>query len=175
MDLAEIYYFSFEDKNLTCTIQKTLLARMGFTEAKIEEAARENMRKDGPVLLRMGDLTDALMFGGKAPDNLLDSSFFQGDDPKIPGTEPGKGLDLFVLTNKEKLFGAVYLTDKSFRRTLLQRLRMCGDIRKENFSEESLAAIRQSRTAAVLGQKGGTSRDEEAGRTANGNKIISGQ
>ena len=63
----------------------------------------------------------------------------------------------------------------SFRRTLLQRLRMCGDIRKENFSEESLAAIWQSRTAAVLGQKGGTSRDEEAGRTANGNKIISGQ
>ena len=63
----------------------------------------------------------------------------------------------------------------SFRRTLLQRIRLCGDIRKENFSEESLAAIRQSRTAAVLGQKGGTSRDEEAGRTANGNKIISGQ
>ena len=63
----------------------------------------------------------------------------------------------------------------SFRRTLLQRLRLCGDIRKENFSEESLAAIRQSRTAAVRGQNGGTSRDEEASRTANGNKIISGQ
>lgn len=62
----------------------------------------------------------------------------------------------------------------SLRRTLLQRLRLCGDIRKDNFSEESLAAIRQSRTAAVLGQKGGMSRDEEGSRTANGNKIISG-
>lgn len=112
MELAEIYYFNFEEKNLTCTIQKSLLARMGFTEAKIEEAAKENMRKDGPVLLRMGDLTEAMMFGRKDPDNLLDSAFFQSDDPKLPGMEPGNGLDLFVLTNKEKLFGAVYLADK---------------------------------------------------------------
>ena len=63
----------------------------------------------------------------------------------------------------------------SFRRTLLQRLRLCGDIRKENFSEESLAAIRQSRTAAVLGQKGGTSRNEEVCHIANGNKVFAGQ
>ena len=118
MDLAEIYYFNFEDKNLTCSIQKTLLARMGFTEAKIEEAAKENMRKDGPVLFKMKDLTEILMLGAGNPKNLLDSSFFESDVPSLPGTEPGDGLDLFVLTNKEKIFGAAYLADKDLHQRL---------------------------------------------------------
>ena len=122
LDLAEIYYLDFAEKHLTCTIQKPLLQRMGFTADRIEEAAKVNMRKDGPVLLRMGDLTDAMMLGRKDPDNLLDSAFLQGDDPKLPGTEPGNGLDLFVLTNKEKFYGAAYLADKDLHQRLYKAL-----------------------------------------------------
>ena len=112
LDLAETYYLDFAEKHLTCTIRKPLLARMGVTSAQVEEAAKENMRREGPVLLRMGDLTDALMSGADEPSNLLDSAFFQCDEPRLPGTEPEKGLDLFVLTNKEKFFGAAYLADQ---------------------------------------------------------------
>ena len=118
LDLAEIYYLNFAEKNLTCTIQKSLLTRMGFTAAQVGEAARENMRRDGPVLLRMSDLTDALKFDTEEPANLLDSAFFQCDEPIIPGMEPEKGLDFFVLTNKEKLFGAAYLTDQELHERL---------------------------------------------------------
>ena len=118
MDLAEIYYLNFENQNLTCTIHKPLLQRMGLTAARIEEAAKENMRKDGPVLFKMKDLTEILMLGAGNPKNLLDSSFFESDVPSLPGTEPGDGLDLFVLTNKEKIFGAAYLADKDLHQRL---------------------------------------------------------
>ena len=122
LDLAEVYYISFEEKGITCSIRKTFLSRLGLTADRVAEAARENLRKDGPVLLKINDVMDEITHGMKGMGNLLDEAFFQSEDPKLPVTALSGREGVFVLTNQGRFYGAAYLADNNLQARLYKAI-----------------------------------------------------
>ena len=122
LDLAEVYYLSFEEKGITCSIRKAFLSRLGLTADGVAEAARENLRKEDPVLFKINDLLDAITFGTKGMDNLLDEAFFRSEDPKIPVTAMSGRVDIFALTNQGRLYGAAFLADDDLQARLYKAI-----------------------------------------------------
>ena len=122
LDLAEVYYLSFEGKNTICSIRKAFLEKLGLTAGQVEEAARANLRKDPPVLYKMTDIQESFMFGHKEPENLLADPFFQVEEPKLPQDALNGGFDLLVLTNKERYYGAAFLADQDLQARLFKAI-----------------------------------------------------
>ena len=122
LDLAEVYYISFEGKDVTCSIRKAFLEKLGLTAGQVAEAARVNLRKEPPALYKMMDIQEAFMSGHREPENLLAAPSFQGAEPKLPPDAQNGRTDLFVLTNKERFYGAAFLADQDLQERLFKAI-----------------------------------------------------
>ena len=122
LDLAEVYYLSFEGKNTICNIRKAFLEELGLTAGQVEEAARANLRKEPPTLYKMTDIQESFMFGYKELENLLADPFFQVEEPKLPPDALNGSFDLLVLTNEERYYGAAFLADQDLQARLCKAI-----------------------------------------------------
>ena len=62
------------------------------------------------------------MSGHREPENLLAAHSFQGAEPKLPPDAQNGRTDLFVLTNKERFYGAAFLADQDLQARLFKAI-----------------------------------------------------
>ncbi len=112
LDLSVVYIFRMKiEKEIRCNVKisREMIKHYGITESELHRQAMENLAKDGYEFLDMAALIRNMVRAGDKEDG-------KGQHMENMDREDEIQVKMYVLTNKEKSYGAAGILNKKFVR-----------------------------------------------------------
>lgn len=120
-DLSVIYVIIVNDFDsdgtASITIRNEFFKNWNITKEELHNVAMENLRESKPDFEPLSNIIKSIMQKNFAKENMDEEELEQILDDMVPIDN-----DLFVLTNENKIYGAVEVVNKDFMNSILDRL-----------------------------------------------------